>query len=789
MIEGRLVACEQLRRTGVERWIGKPVVRKEDHRFLTGSGHYTDDLRLDRQAHGVVVRSLHPHARIRRIDTSGAAGGAGVLTILTAESVAEDIPRPIPSLTRTPPFNIPNRDGSPMPDPSQPVLAWDKTRYLGEPVAFVVAETPEQARDAAERVEVDYEPLPAITEYEQALAPGGPRIWDEETSNVSFEWDKGDPVAVEAAMTDAASVVKLELVNNRIAPVFMEPRAALADYDAGSGQYTLRAGSQGPHGLRGILAGMLDIEVERLAVVTPDIGGGFGARGAVYPEYALVLVAARRIGRPVKWTADRSESFLSDAQARDHVFHAELALDQEQRFTALRLRADWRHGGYVPGRNIWVMLSFMPPTLGGVYRVPAAYVEVRGLFSNTVPQAAYRGIGRVEATYVMESLVDGAARAIGADPAELRRRNLVSPAQFPWTAAGGAVYHSGEFERNLDRALSLADWAGLSARRREAEARGRRLGAGIAMYVENDGGAPSEFSEIRADAGGTVTAFVGTQNFGMGHETFYAQVLADELGVSFESVQLVNGDTDRVARGSGSHGSRSARIGGTAAIMGARAMTERGREVAAEMLEAAVADIEYDRGRFVIRGTDRTVTLFEAAAFVEEKGEALAGSADFHTEREAHANGCHVCEVEVDPETGVVKILRYVMVADVGVAVNPLIVDGQLHGGAAQGIGQALLERVVYDPDTGQTASGSLMDYTLPRADDFPLFATELNEVAESDNPLGIKGVGESATTGAPPAVMGAIRDALSGLGVTHVDMPATPERVWQAIRDAEAPA
>jgi carbon-monoxide dehydrogenase large subunit len=533
---------------------------------------------------------------------------------------------------------------------------------------------------------------------------------------------------------------------------------------------------------------MLGIDKTLLRVAVPDMGGGFGARGGVYPEFPLLLVAARRLGRPVKWAAERAESFLTDTQARDHLLRGELALDTEGRFTALRVAIDWRHGAYIASRGIWVMVAYLAPTLGGPYRIPTGHIAMRGLFSNTTPLGAYRGIGRVESNYLMESLVDAAAVASGIDRIELRRRNLVQPAEMPWQAPGGACYHLGEFAANLERAIDLSDWGGFAGRREATAAEGLLRGIGLAMYVENDGGTPTEFAEIEAAPDGAVTAYVGTQDFGMGHSTMYAQVLSSQLGVAFERIRVVFGDTDRVARGTGSHGSRSARLGGGAVVGGASKLVERGTELAAEMLEASAGDIEYRRGRFVVAGTDRAVDLGEVAGFAEARGERLSGAADFATERETHSNGCHVCEVTVDPADGKVRIVRHTVVADVGRAINPLIVHGQLHGGAVQGLGQALMEEVVYDPDGGQMLSGSYMDYVLPRADDLPFLTVELNEQAETDNPLGAKGAGESATTGAPGAVMNAIRDAL-GLDAGPLDMPATSERVWRALRRVQPPA
>ena len=535
--------------------------------------------------------------------------------------------------------------------------------------------------------------------------------------------------------------------------------------------------------MRALLAHVLGVGVERLRVIVPDTGGGFGARGGAYAEYPLLLVAARRLGRPVAWTAERTESFVTDYQARDHVLRGELALDEDGRFAAMRVRVDWRHGAYFTSRNVWVMVHYLPPTLGGPYRIPAAHVSIRGLFSSTTPLAAFRGIGRIEANYLTESLIEAAARGTGRDRIELRRRNIVGARDLPWTTPGGAVLTSGAFAENMARTLDLADWRGFPERQRASAAAGRLRGIGLASYVENDGSTPTEFAEIAAIADGRVVVSVGTQDFGMGHETMFSQVAAEALGVPVERVDVVFGDTDRVARGAGSHGSRSARVGGGAVVGSAAKLVEEGRAIAARLLEAAVPDVTYAGGRFTVAGTDRGVGLFEVAAAVERTGARFAAETGFVTAGDVHANGCHACEVTIDPDDGAVRLERHVIVADVGRAINPLIVHGQMHGGAAQGIGQALLEHVVTDAASGQPLTGSLMDYAIPRADDLPSFVVELAEVAEADNPLGVKGAGESAATGAPAAVMNAVRDALHAAGVRHVDMPVTREQVWRALQ------
>ena len=768
-------------------WIGRRIARKEDHRLLTGRGRFTDDIVEPGTARAVMVRSPHPHARILDVDASAARAMDGVLCVLIGRDIDGKI-GPIPTLARTPPFARLNRDGSPMPDPCQPALATTRARYAGEPVAMVVAETETEALDAAEAVIVEYEPLPSVTTWEQARAPEVP-VWEDNPDNITFDREQGDRTATDAAFAAAAHVVEVTLANNRVTPVFLEPRSAVASHDAGDDSWTLTLGCQTAHGMRGNLSTMLGIEPERLHVIVPDMGGGFGARGTPYPEFALLLAAAQRTGRTVRWTATRAESFLADAQSRDHLLHGALAIDAQGLFTAIRALVEWRHGAYVSPRGFTTMTDYLIPTMGGSYRIPTGYIEMRGHPSNTTPQAAYRGIGRVESNYLAESLVDAAAAATGIDRIEIRRRNLVASDDMPWTALGGFVYHGGDLRANLDRAIDAIDMAGFETRRAQAAVRGRLRGIAAAPYVENDGGAPADYAKVEAHPDGTVTVFAGTQNFGMGHETVYAQIAADRLGIDFDAVRFVDGDTARVKEGWGSHGSRSMRIGGTACVMGADAMIERGRSLAGEMLEAAGGDVGYDAGVFAVEGTNRSVTLAEVAQLAAGRGEALSGERRFTTERGSLGNGAAACEVEIDPETGVVTILHHVIVCDTGRTINPTLAEGQLHGGAAQGLGQALLEQVIYDPETGQPLTGSLMDYAIPRADDLPALEVVMTEMAETDNPLGVKGIGEGPTTGAPPALMGAVRDALSVLGSVAIDMPVTPENVWRAIRGASARA
>ena len=763
-------------------YVGRPLPRLEDRRFLLGQGRYTADLDLPGEVHAVVLRSPHAHAEITRIDAAVALAAPDVLAVHTSADLQSAGIGPIPSLTATPPFRFANADGSGMADGSQYPLALDRVRYVGEPIAMVVARTPAAARDAAELVEVSYRPLPAVATIEAALADDAPLLWPELPGNRSFQWEAGDSGAVAEQLRTAAHVVELEVEYPREIVAFMEPRAAVGSYDPAEDRYTLHAGCQSAHQLRAALGRILAVPEENVRVVVPDVGGGFGARNVAYPEFILVLFAAKALGRPVKWVAERSESFVSDTQARSQRLRGALALDQDGRFLALRVGSTWRHGGYLTPRSVFVLIHWMAPMVCGPYRVPAHHFTLDGVFTNTTPIAAYRGIARAELTYLLERLVDAAARQTGIERIELRRRNLIAPAEMPWRSPTGAVYPPARFERSLDLGLAAIDWAGFPGRRAEARARGRLGGIGAAVYIENAGGAPAEFARVRIGGDGAVHLHVGTQDLGMGHETVFAQVLADVLGVDPEAVRVVDGDTALIETGFGAHGSRCARIGGGAVLQSGRAAIEVGRALAAELLEAAATDIAFEGGSYVISGTDRRIGLFEVARAAEDRGEPLLAAETFETPGPSYPSGCQLCEVEVDPETGRITIERHVMIADPGTVLNPLIVDGQLHGGIAQGIGQALLERVAYDPRTGQLLSGSFMDFAMPRADDVPMLTTALDPVANQDNPLGVKGIGESPTTGSPPAVVNAVLDALGEVGVTALDMPLTPERVWRAL-------
>jgi carbon-monoxide dehydrogenase large subunit len=778
-------------RTRVARQgFGKPVRRQEDPRLVTGRGCYSDDVTLPGQAYACFVRSPHAHAGIRGIDGAGAAKVAGVLAVLTgADAVADGlgpIPhRPVP----TNPHEVPlrSRDGSAFfLSPHRP-LPTDRARFVGEAVAMVIAETPATARDGAEAVAVDYEPLPVVVASVDAAAGGAPRIWEESTSNVCVDSEAGDATATEAAFARAAHVVRLQTRVNRVTGVPMEPRAALGVWDDASDRYTLYAGSGGSVRIKSDLAATLGVPERAVRVVAREVGGNYGTRNAFYPEFALVAWAARRLRRPVKWTGDRREGFLTDYQARDLVSHLELALDADGRFLGLRGVNTSNVGAYG--------VSFIPLAKGvgvlpSVYHLPAAAMRGQGVLSNTAPTYPYRSAGRPEALFALERLIDLAARRHGFDRVELRRRNLVAATAMPYRNPLGLLYDSGDYPAAQDRAIALADWSGFEARRAEARRRGRYRGIGIANYLEINTGVPRERAEITVQPEGRIDVVIGTLSAGQGHETSFAQLIAEWFDVDLAQVRLLTGDTDVATVGGGSHSGRSMRLGAVVMARAADQIVERGRRLAAWLLEAAEADIEFVRRRFTVKGTDRSVDLFAvaAAAARTEAPEALrgplAGTGDETMSVPSYPYGCAVCEVEVDPETGVTEVVRYTSVDDVGRAVNPLILEGQAHGGIAAGVGQALWEQCAYDA-SGQLQSATFMDYAIPRADALPAFTTELSEVPSTSNPLGLRGGGEGGTTPALGAVVNAIVDALAELGVEHLEMPATPERVWRAIQDA----
>jgi len=769
--------------------IGASVKRREDQRLLTGEGRFADDFNGPGQAHAAFVRSPHAHADVLAIDAAPAKAVAGVLAVFTGHDLAADGVGGIPTLIAERGGNIRSRDGSPFAEPTWLALATDRVRHVGEPIAMVVATTPAQARDGAEAVVVRYAARPAVVDAVAALGDGAPQLHAVATHNRVYDWECGDAAATDRAFASAAHVTRLTLVDNRLITCFMEPRAALAAWDAATGRYTIHASLQSAHQLAANLARILGVARDRVRCITGDVGGGFGSKIQPYPEYVALAWAARRLGRPVKWASSRSEGFVTDAQSRDHRLTGELALDEDGRITGLRVHSIQNLGAYVAtGMPISIILN-MERMVSGVYAIPAIHLRLEGAFTNTVPINVYRGVGRLECVYTVERLIERGARETGRDPAALRRANMVRA--FPYRTATGAVYDSGDYVARLDEAIEHADVEGFAARRAESAKRGKLRGLGLGPYVEGTGGVPQEFAEVRVLPTGVVEVPMGSQSQGQGHETVFAQVVAERLGVPFETVSIVQGDTDRVARGVGTFASRSMVRGGSAAVEASDALVAKGTSMAAHLLEAAAADIEYRDGAFRVVGTDRSIGLFEVArAATGGKLPAVLGTtlgaATWHENPAfAFANGCEVCELEIDPETGAVTILAWTMVDDSGRSVNPMIVHGQQHGAVAQGMGQALTERCVYDEASGQLLSGSFLDYAIPRADELPSLSVTSRDVPSSTNPLGVKGAGEGGTVGAPGAVIHAILDALAPLGVTHIDMPATPERVWQAIQDA----
>jgi aerobic carbon-monoxide dehydrogenase large subunit len=748
-------------------YIGRSVRRLEDLRFLTGRGRYLADIDCPGVLWGHVLRSPHAHALIRRIDTAGAATLAGVHGIYAAADLSGL--GPMPCLAAVSPLIVPPRFA----------LAVDRVRHVGDPVAFVVAGSAEQAREAAERIEVDYQPLPSVIDGRAALAEGAPQLWDLAPRNTAFHIQKGDAAAVAAAMAEAAHIVDIDVMNNRVVVAPIEPRAGIARYDAASDSFDLELTGQGLHGIRRQLAEFVfKLPPDRIRLHAPDVGGGFGTKNFLYPEWILLLFAARELKRPVRWEAERVEEFLSSAQGRDIAATARLGLDKDGRFLALDIVMVANHGAYLSGNGPGAAAVAASTAQGGVYDIPAIAVDIRGAFTNTVPVDAYRGAGKPEANYIVERCIEAAARQLGRDPAALRRQNLI--ASFPHRTALGMTLDSGGFVDNLDRAMQRGDLAGFEARRAQAKARGRLLGLGIGCFLETSRGAPNEGAEVRFETDGTVTVAVGTESNGQGHETAYAQVAADRLGVAMEAIRYVQADTRAVRSGAGHGGARSMHMGGTAAVKAIDAALARARGTAARLLQADEAELALEAGAFTVRGSGRRIELLSIA---RENGSALGEHVMNMTDVFTFPSGCHVAEVEIDPETGGATLLRYTAVDDYGRLINPLLTEGQVQGGVTQGIGQALLEHTVYDPESGQLLSGSLNDYALPRADDLPAFDIELVERPTGANPLGVKGSGQAGCISAPQTVMAAVLDALASAGVKHLDMPATPEKIWKALQ------
>ncbi|MFL5268153.1 MAG: xanthine dehydrogenase family protein molybdopterin-binding subunit [Stellaceae bacterium] len=757
--------------------IGDRPRRREDFRFITGRGHYLDDLVFERLAHAVVLRSPHAHAQVGRIDAEPARTAPGVLAVLTAADAGADGLQPL-----RPSAEANAQTGEPFAFAPQPLLAERKVRYVGEPVALIVAETRAQALDAAELMAVDYRTLPAVTTAAGARARNAPEISAEVPGNVCFDWQTGDTAAVEAAFATASYVVELGLDNHRIVTNPMEPRGVVGLYDAHTGRHTAYVSSQSIHATRDNTARALGVPPAAVRFVAPDVGGGFGAKNFIYPEHVLVLWAARRVGRPVKWLATRSEGFLSDHQARDHQAAAALALDANGRFLALRVRSAANAGAYLVSAGGVQTFQYVHLS-GTIYRIPAIVLQVSAVLTNTTPIGVTRGPGFAEAVNIIERLIDKAARQCGFDPVELRRINMVPSNEMPMTNVFGNAVDSGAFVETFDRALAAADVDGFPTRRKESETRGLLRGLGFAYHIKATGGSPHENVDIRFEADGTVSLITGTQTIGQGHETTFPQILADRLGLPNERIRLVQGDTDAIPLGGGHGSSRATYMGGTAIYRAADEIVAKGTRIAADALEAAEADILFAEGRFVVSGTDRAVPLLDVAAVGRDKGTPLDTYHAWTREWMTYPNGAHVVEVEIDPETGQATLARYTAVDDYGVLVNPMIAAGQAHGAIAQGVGQALLEHAIYDSGDGQLVAGSFMDYAMPRADDLPAFDLGFNATRCATNPLGVKGCGEAGAIAAFPAIANAIADALTPSGVTEAGGPAVPQQIWRAIK------
>jgi carbon-monoxide dehydrogenase large subunit len=779
--------------------IGASVRRKEDFRFLSGNGHYTDDINRPGQLYAYLKRSDRPHAKLGGIDTAAAAKAPGVVAVFTGADMAADGVGGLPCG-----WQIHNKDGSPMAEPPHPVMAVGKVRHVGDPVAVVIAKTKQAAKDAAELIVVDYQDLPAVASLTDAVKPGAPLVHDDVPGNVCYDWHIGDKAALEAAFAGAAKVVKLELENNRLIPNAMEPRAAVGDFDTSSGDYTLFTTSQNPHVIRLLMgAFVLHIPENKLRVVAPDVGGGFGSKIYHYAEEAIVTWAAGKLRKPVKWTAERNESFMSDAHGRDHVSTAEMAIDKDGHFLGLRVHTLANMGGYLSTFAPCVPTYLYATLLAGVYKTPVIYCEVKAIFTNTVPVDAYRGAGRPEATFLLERLVDAIAHDTGIDRVELRRRNFIPNDAFPYQTPVALQYDSGDYTATLNAAMKAADWEGFEARRKAAAAKGKLRGIGISTYLEACGIAPSavvgslgaraglyECANIKVHPTGSVTVYTGSHSHGQGHETTFAQLVASQLGVPIDQVDIVHGDTAKIPFGMGTYGSRSLAVGGSAMVKSMDKIIAKGKKIAAHLMEASVDDIEFKDGKFTVAGTDKekTLTDISLAAYVphnypiEELEPGLDETSFYDPKNFTFPGGCHVCEVEVDMDTGMAEVVNFTAVDDVGRVINPMIVEGQVQGGVAQGIGQALLENAVYD-SAGQLLSGSMMDYTMPRADNLPNITVGTESTMCTHNPLGVKGCGEVGAIGSPPAVINAVIDALKEYGVRHINMPATGPKLWSIIQ------
>jgi len=768
--------------------IGQSITRVEDLRLITGKGQYTDDLPALNAARMYILRSPYAHADIQSLDAEVARNAPGVLSILTGDDVAREGLGLMPCM-----IPITSRDGRERGETPWPMLAQNRVRFVGEPVAVVIAETLNQARDAAELIEVDYEPLEAAIDTVGATQPGQPQLWEHSPNNIIFDWESGDQNTVDQAFEQAARRVKVELVNNRIIANSMETRAILVDYDTAEQRSILYSSTQGPSFIQAPIAQILKMPAEKLRCVTTDVGGGFGMKVFVYHESVLAVWASRKLKRAVRYTPERSDAFVSDVHGRDNVSIAEAAVDEQGVIQALRVTTYANMGAYLSNFGPFIPTDCGTNMLSGCYLLPHIYVNVKGVMSNTTPVDAYRGAGRPEATYVIERVIDVVGRELGLSPDEIRRRNFIRPQQMPFKTALGNVYDSGDFEAIMDAGMAAADWAGFEQRRHQARSQGKLRGIGLATYIERCGGGAPLPAKVQFNEDDTVTIFSGTQSNGQGHETSFMQILSDKLGIDAAKINVVQGDTDRTPAGF-TGGSRSVPVGGMAVVRAAETIIDKGNKIAAHLLEAATADIEFSAGEYCIAGTDRKLDLFTIARAARDNAKlpegvepGLDAEGSFEPPEATYPNGCHVCEVEIDPATGVAEIVNYTVVDDFGAVINPLLLIGQVHGGIAQGVGQAIYECGLYD-ESGQLLTGSFMDYTLPRADTVPSIHFNMHNIPCTTNPLGIKGAGEAGAIGAPPAVVSAFVDALYPVsGISHIDMPITAQKVWRLLQTAAA--
>lgn len=787
----------------IENGIGAAVRRKEDRRFITGKGQYVDDINRPNQLYASIVRSPVAHGKINKVGIEDAMAVPGVVAVFTGADMVADEVGSLPCG-----WGISSKNGDAMVEPGHPPLANEYLRHVGDQVAIVLAESRAVARDASELVDIDYDDLPAVASLEAASAEGAPLVWQDAPGNICFDWEIGDAAATDAAFAEATKTASIELVNNRLIANAMEPRAAIGDYDSGKDEYTLYTTSQNPHVIRLLMgAFVLGIPEHKLRVIAPDVGGGFGSKIFHYAEEAIVTWASKKVDRPVKWTAERSESFISDAHGRDHITHAEMAMNDAGEFLGLRVSTRANLGAYLSTFGPSVPTYLYATLLAGTYRTPAIYANVKGMFTNTVPVDAYRGAGRPEASYLLERLVDRAAKVAGLDPVEIRRRNFIQTDQFPYQTPVALEYDIGDYEATLAAALKASSYDKFDERKKDSAKRGKLRGIGLSSYIEACGIAPSnvagalgaraglyEAGTVRVNPTGSVTVLTGSHSHGQGHETTFAQLVTEALGVDFDNVEIVHGDTGKVPFGMGTYGSRSAAVGGVALMNALEKIKTKSRKIAAHLLEAAEEDIEFKDGQLTVAGTDRSVPFGDVAmaAYVphnyplETLEPGLEETAFYDPKNFTFPAGCHVCEVEIDPDTGVVDVVRFTAADDFGKIINPMIVNGQVHGGVTQGIGQALYEQCIYD-DSGQLLTGSMMDYCLPKADNVPNFDVSTNVTACTHNVLGVKGCGEAGAIGSPPAVINAVVNALADYGVDDIRLPATPERVWQAIQTAKS--